>query len=199
MVAAKAGIGVMVLNAARFLATDIVFLGIVVIGAVAFVFDLIMRENRAGARSVERQGIETRAGASRRTGAPPPGPIQDLRRLRRLRGVLEIPEAIPQLGILGFNGPQRVAASRSARASAFFPSGSGLHGRGEGPHRSPGHAAAVPGLALVHAATAPAPRCAQPAHTIARCASPSDQTGMGEAVVEQARRRPRPLARRRGC
>ena len=43
MVAAKAGIGVMVLNAARFLATDIVFLGIIVIGAVAFIFDLIMR------------------------------------------------------------------------------------------------------------------------------------------------------------
>lgn len=43
MVAAKAGIGVMVLNAARFLATDIVFLGILVIGAVAFVFDLLMR------------------------------------------------------------------------------------------------------------------------------------------------------------
>ncbi len=43
MVAAKAGIGVMVLNAARFLATDIVFLGIIVIGAVAFVFDLGMR------------------------------------------------------------------------------------------------------------------------------------------------------------
>ena len=43
MVAAEAGIGVMVLNAARFLATDIVFLGIVVIGVVAFVFDLIMR------------------------------------------------------------------------------------------------------------------------------------------------------------
>ena len=44
MVAAKAGIGVMVLNATRFLATDIVFLGIVVIGAVAFVFDLIKRK-----------------------------------------------------------------------------------------------------------------------------------------------------------
>lgn len=43
MVAAKAGIGVMVLNAARFLATDIVFLGIVVIGAIAFMFDLMMR------------------------------------------------------------------------------------------------------------------------------------------------------------
>lgn len=43
MVAAQAGIGVMVLNAARFLATDVVFLGIVVIGAVAFLFDLIMR------------------------------------------------------------------------------------------------------------------------------------------------------------
>lgn len=44
MVAAKAGIGVMVLNAARFLATDIVFLGIVVIGAIAFLFDLMMRQ-----------------------------------------------------------------------------------------------------------------------------------------------------------
>ena len=43
MVAAKAGIGVMVLNAARFLATDIVFLGIVVIGLVAFLFDALMR------------------------------------------------------------------------------------------------------------------------------------------------------------
>ena len=43
MVAAKAGLGVMVLNAARFLATDIVFLGIVVIGLLAFLFDLLMR------------------------------------------------------------------------------------------------------------------------------------------------------------
>jgi taurine transport system permease protein len=43
MVAAKAGLGVMVLNAARFLATDIVFLGIIVIGLIAFAFDLIMR------------------------------------------------------------------------------------------------------------------------------------------------------------
>jgi taurine transport system permease protein len=43
MVAAKAGIGVMVLNAARFLATDIVFLGIIVIGLVAFFFDTLMR------------------------------------------------------------------------------------------------------------------------------------------------------------
>jgi taurine transport system permease protein len=43
MVAAKAGLGVMVLNAARFLATDIVFLGIVVIGLIAFFFDALMR------------------------------------------------------------------------------------------------------------------------------------------------------------
>ncbi len=43
MVAAKAGIGVMVLNAARYLATDIVFLGIIVIGLIAYSFDLIMR------------------------------------------------------------------------------------------------------------------------------------------------------------
>jgi taurine transport system permease protein len=44
MVAAKAGIGVMVLNAARFLATDIVFLGIIVIGLIAFFFDSVMRK-----------------------------------------------------------------------------------------------------------------------------------------------------------
>ncbi len=44
MVAAKAGLGVMVLNAARFLATDIVFLGIVVIGLIAFFFDVLMRQ-----------------------------------------------------------------------------------------------------------------------------------------------------------
>lgn len=43
IVAAKGGIGVMVLDATRFFATNIVFLGIVVIGAVAFIFDLIMR------------------------------------------------------------------------------------------------------------------------------------------------------------
>ena len=43
LVAARAGLGVMVLNAARFLATDIVFLGIVIIGIIAFVFDLGMR------------------------------------------------------------------------------------------------------------------------------------------------------------
>ena len=43
MVAAKAGLGVMVLNAPRFLATDIVFLGIIVIGLIAFAFDMLMR------------------------------------------------------------------------------------------------------------------------------------------------------------
>ena len=41
--AAKAGIGVMVLNASRYLATDIVFLGIIVIGLIAYSFDLLMR------------------------------------------------------------------------------------------------------------------------------------------------------------
>jgi taurine transport system permease protein len=43
MVAAKAGLGVMVLNAARFLATDVVFLGIIVIGLIAYFFDHVMR------------------------------------------------------------------------------------------------------------------------------------------------------------
>jgi taurine transport system permease protein len=43
MVAATAGLGYMVLSAAEFLNTDVVFLGILIIGAIAFVFDLGMR------------------------------------------------------------------------------------------------------------------------------------------------------------
>lgn len=44
MVAANVGLGQMVLNAANFLRTDIVMMGIVVIGVVAFLFDLFMRQ-----------------------------------------------------------------------------------------------------------------------------------------------------------
>ena len=49
MVAATAGLGQMVLNASNFLRTDVVIMGIVVIGAVAYLFDLLMRwvERRA--------------------------------------------------------------------------------------------------------------------------------------------------------
>ena len=43
MVAANVGLGQMVLNASNFLRTDIVVMGIVVIGAVAYAFDLLMR------------------------------------------------------------------------------------------------------------------------------------------------------------
>lgn len=43
MVAANVGLGQMVLNASNFLRTDIVVMGIVVIGAVAYMFDLLMR------------------------------------------------------------------------------------------------------------------------------------------------------------
>ena len=43
MVAATAGLGQMVLNASNFLRTDIVIMGIIVIGAVAYLFDLLMR------------------------------------------------------------------------------------------------------------------------------------------------------------
>jgi taurine transport system permease protein len=43
MVAATHGLGQMVLNASNFLRTDIVIMGIVVIGAVAYLFDLLMR------------------------------------------------------------------------------------------------------------------------------------------------------------
>lgn len=43
MVAATAGLGQMVLNASNFLRTDIVIMGIVVIGAIAYAFDFAMR------------------------------------------------------------------------------------------------------------------------------------------------------------
>jgi taurine transport system permease protein len=43
MVAATKGLGQMVLNASNFLRTDIVIMGIIVIGAVAYLFDLLMR------------------------------------------------------------------------------------------------------------------------------------------------------------
>ena len=43
MVAANVGLGQMVLNASNFLRTDIVVMGIFVIGTVAFLFDLLMR------------------------------------------------------------------------------------------------------------------------------------------------------------
>ncbi len=43
MVAASVGLGQMVLNASNFLRTDIVIMGIIVIGVVAYLFDLFMR------------------------------------------------------------------------------------------------------------------------------------------------------------
>jgi taurine transport system permease protein len=43
MVAANVGLGQMVLNASNFLRTDIVIMGIIVIGIVAYLFDMLMR------------------------------------------------------------------------------------------------------------------------------------------------------------
>jgi taurine transport system permease protein len=43
MVAATVGLGQMVLNASNFLRTDVVIMGILVIGGVAYAFDLLMR------------------------------------------------------------------------------------------------------------------------------------------------------------
>ncbi len=43
LVAASVGVGQMVLNASNFLRTDIVVMGIIVIGVVAYLFDLLMR------------------------------------------------------------------------------------------------------------------------------------------------------------
>ncbi len=47
MVAAQAGLGQMVLNASNFLRTDVVIMGIIVIGAFAFLFELAMRRLEA--------------------------------------------------------------------------------------------------------------------------------------------------------
>ncbi len=44
MVAAESGLGFMVLNAKDFLATDVVISGILVIGAIAYAFDLLLRK-----------------------------------------------------------------------------------------------------------------------------------------------------------
>ncbi len=43
MVAAQSGLGQMVLNASNFLRTDVVILGIIIIGLVAYAFEMIMR------------------------------------------------------------------------------------------------------------------------------------------------------------
>ena len=43
MVAANVGLGQMVLNASNFLRTDIVVMGIIVIGVIAYLFDMLMR------------------------------------------------------------------------------------------------------------------------------------------------------------
>ncbi|WP_419536605.1 ABC transporter permease subunit [Endozoicomonas sp.] len=43
MVAAEAGIGFMVLNAAEFMVTDVVIAGIIIIGLIAYSFDMLMR------------------------------------------------------------------------------------------------------------------------------------------------------------
>ncbi len=43
MVAASAGLGFMVLSAAEFLVTEVVVLGIIIIGLIAYMFDLLMR------------------------------------------------------------------------------------------------------------------------------------------------------------
>lgn len=47
MVAANAGLGQMVLNASNFLRTDVVIMGIIVIGAFAFLFEIAMRRLEA--------------------------------------------------------------------------------------------------------------------------------------------------------
>ena len=47
MVAATSGLGQMVLNASNFLRTDVVILGIIIIGLVAYAFEMLMRKLEA--------------------------------------------------------------------------------------------------------------------------------------------------------
>ena len=61
MVAATHGLGQMVLNASNFLRTDIVIMGIVVIGTIAYLFDLADALRRAGGRAVEGEGLRDQA------------------------------------------------------------------------------------------------------------------------------------------
>ena len=61
MVAATHGLGQMVLNASNFLRTDIVIMGIIVIGAIAYLFDLLMRYVERARRAVEGQGLKGRS------------------------------------------------------------------------------------------------------------------------------------------
>ena len=72
MVAATHGLGQMVLNASNFLRTDIVIMGIVVIGAVAYLFDLLMRYVERARGAVEGQGLTPLRPPGRRSGAVPP-------------------------------------------------------------------------------------------------------------------------------
>jgi len=43
MIAATSGIGFMVLTASQFLQTDVVMMGIIIIAAIAYAFDVMMR------------------------------------------------------------------------------------------------------------------------------------------------------------
>jgi taurine transport system permease protein len=43
MVAERVGLGKLVINASNFLRTDVLIMGIIVIGVVAYLFDLLMR------------------------------------------------------------------------------------------------------------------------------------------------------------
>ena len=69
MIAATAGLGQMVLNASNFLRTDVVIMGIVVIGVFAYVFDLLMRYVEQLDRAVERESLE--AGVREGMAMPP--------------------------------------------------------------------------------------------------------------------------------
>ncbi len=90
MVAATEGLGQMVLNASNFLRTDIVVMGIIIIGILAYLFDLLMRRIEAKLTPWKGTHAEERARKNRQIQLSEPdaaGPIQDtrLRRIARSR------------------------------------------------------------------------------------------------------------------
>jgi len=127
MVAATEGLGQMVLNASNFLRTDVVIMGIVVIGVVAYAFDLLMRY-------IERVVVpwKGRVGSSRRSTRATAGDLgEGSRRVRKRRGDTAARRRVPVIGA-GLTVPPpfaTLAAWSLARISRGSSIGSGISRR----------------------------------------------------------------------
>ena len=62
LAAAQAGLGAMIKSAADFLVTDVIYVGIIVIGTIAYASDLLVRWIEKSQRSLEREGLNPAVG-----------------------------------------------------------------------------------------------------------------------------------------